>query len=66
MVCAVKAGFIITMVEWLAFSCTQKYGAKWKEWFNETPFLVRHVFKNNFKTFIGISAISAGNDNKFS
>ena len=28
--------------------------------FNKTPFLVRHVFKNNFKTITGFTAIAAG------
>jgi len=53
-------GFVISAVEWMAFSCTQKYGAKWKDWFANTPFLVRHVFKNGFKSFLGITAIAAG------
>ena len=37
-----------------------KLGAHWKELFSKTPFIVRHVFKNNFKTPVGITAISAG------
>ena len=55
-----KAGYLVTTVEWLAFYCTQQLGAKWKELFNNTPFIVRHVFKNNFKTPVGITAITAG------
>ena len=55
-----QAGYLITCIEWLAFCCTRQYGAKWKEWFENTPFIVRHVFKNNFRTPVGITAISAG------
>ena len=51
---------MITAIEWLAFCCTQQLGARWKELFNNTPFLVRQVFKNNFKTPLGITTISAG------
>lgn len=49
------------MIEWLAFSFTQQHGAKWKEIFNQTPYLVKSVFRNNFKNPVGITAITAGN-----
>ncbi|CAF0734783.1 unnamed protein product [Brachionus calyciflorus] len=55
-----KYGLIISVIEWLAFSCTQKNGSRWKETFSQAPFLVRNVFKNNFKTPLGLTTISAG------
>lgn len=49
------------MVEWIAFSFIQKLDSKnWKTLFENTPFLVRHVFKDNFRTPVGITAITAG------
>lgn len=55
-----KYGFLVSCVEWITFSITQRHGAKWKEWFANQPFLIKHVFKNNFRTPIGLTAITAG------
>ena len=55
-----KYGFIISCLEWMTFCCTQRFGAEWKKTFEEAPFLVKQVFKNNFRTPLGLTAITAG------
>jgi CDP-diacylglycerol--inositol 3-phosphatidyltransferase len=55
-----KWGLVISTVEWLTFSFTQRYGAKWKDMFAASPFLIRTIFKNNFRNPLGLTAVTAG------
>ena len=52
---------MVSTIEWITFSFTQKYGgAQWKGMFADSPFLMRQIFKNNFKTPLGLTAVMAG------
>ena len=55
-----KAGYVLSTIEWLTFSFTQKYGAKWKDTFATSPFPIRTIFKNNFRNPLGLTAVTAG------
>ena len=44
----------------MTFCCTQRFGAEWKKTFENAPFIIKQVFKNNFRTPLGLTVITAG------
>jgi hypothetical protein len=55
-----RLGFLVVCVEFLTFSCTQKFGAEWKKWFSDSPMLIRKIMQNNFRTSLGVTAVIGG------
>jgi CDP-diacylglycerol--inositol 3-phosphatidyltransferase len=55
-----KFGFMISCIEWMTFCCNQRHGAEWKQKFLDAPYFFKLVFKNNFRTPLGLTAITAG------
>lgn len=56
-----KLGYLVSVVEWLTFSCTISYGQYWKKVFSDTinmPFIAHKVMAKGFKTKTGFVSIT--------
>lgn len=51
-------GYLIMAVEWLTFISTHSKGPDWKTMFEETPWIVRKVMQNGFRSPLGALTIA--------